>query len=69
MTLTRSRTESGRERQKRNDTHVETLREEYGDRFAAKFRGNMELGNLKERIGLSREASLDDVLRHYGMRR
>ena len=66
--LTRGRTESGRERKKRNDTLVETLQGEYGERFAPRFSGAMELGTLKERIGLSPGASLDDVLRHYGLK-
>lgn len=66
--LTRGRTEAGRERKKRNDTLVGTLQDEYGERFAPRFSPTMELGTLKVRIGLSLEASLDDVLRHYGIR-
>jgi hypothetical protein len=67
--LTRERTESGRERRKRNDTMVGTLQDKYGERLAPQFSIRMELGTLKERIGLSLEDSLDDVLRHYGIRK
>ena len=66
--LARGRTESGRKRKKRNDTLVETLQDEYGKRFAPRFSGAMELGTLKVRIGLSSEASLDDVLRHHKLK-
>lgn len=69
MTLNRSRTKSGREREKRNDTQINTLRGEYGERFARGFRGDTELGTLKKQIGLPAHASLDDVLRHYHLRR
>ena len=66
--LARGRTESGRKRKKRNDTLVETLQDECGKRFAPRFSGAMELGTLKVRIGLSSEASLDDVLRHHKLK-
>jgi hypothetical protein len=66
--LTRGRTQSGREWKKRNDTLVRTLQGEYGERFAPRFSGRMELGTLKVRIGLSPKASLDEVLKHYGLK-
>ncbi len=67
--MSRSRTESGEYREKRNDTLVSTLRGEYGARFAPEVRGNMTLGSLKERLGLQLTDSLDDVLRYYRIRR
>ena len=66
--LTRERSESGRERRKRNDTLVGTLQDEYGERLAPQFSIRMELGTLEELIGPSLEDSLDDVLRHFGIR-
>jgi hypothetical protein len=69
MSLIRSRNNDGRERRKRNDTRVDTLQEEYGERFAPGVRGNKELGNLKSDLDLEPDASLDDVLRHYKIRK
>lgn len=69
MSLNRHRDRDGTEERKRNDTLVRTLRDEYGERFAPEFRTDMELGTLKERLGLEHDASLNDVLRHYGLKR
>lgn len=68
MRLSRHRDRTGQEERRRNDNRVDTLREKYGARFAPEVRGDMLLGTLKERIGLSRGASLNDVLRHYRIR-
>lgn len=65
----RHQDKSGQVERKKNNTRVDTLREEYGERFAPKFRGDMHLGTLKERIGLSEDASLNDVLRHYRIKK
>jgi hypothetical protein len=65
MPLNRHRDASGQEERKRNDTLVETLRAEYGEKFAPRFSEKMKLGTLKERLGLPLDASLNDVLRHF----
>jgi hypothetical protein len=44
---------------------VETLREEYGERFAPGVRSDAKLGTVKERENAS---TLDDLLRKYGIR-
>jgi hypothetical protein len=67
--LNRARTKLGREREKRNDTLVGTLQDEYGARFAPTRSPRMELGTLKEKLRLDETASLDDVLRHYKIRK
>jgi hypothetical protein len=69
MTLNRHRDQDGTEERKRNDTLVRTLRNEYGEEFAPEVRSDMELGTLKDRLGLERDASLNDVLRHYRLKR
>ena len=68
MALKRHRDSSGREERKRNDTYVRTLREEYGDRFAPRVPATTELGSLKKRLGLPSDASLNQVLRRYGIK-
>lgn len=45
----RCRDENGEIRRKRSDTLVGTLREEYGDDFAAGVRSDATLGTLLER--------------------
>jgi hypothetical protein len=65
MRLNRHRDATGQEERKRNDTLVGTLRAEYGEKFAPKFSEAMQLGTLKERLGLPLDASLNDVLRHF----
>jgi len=47
----RCRDENGEIRRKRSDTLVGTLREEYGDDFAAGVRSDATLGTLLERTG------------------
>jgi hypothetical protein len=69
MPLNRHRDATGQEERKRNDTLVGTLRAEYGEKFAPKFSEKMELGTLKERLGLPLDASLNDVLRHFKIRK
>jgi hypothetical protein len=69
MALNRHRDQDGTEERKRNDTLVRTLRNEYGEEFAPEVRSDMELGTLKDRLGLESDASLNDVLRHYGLRK
>ena len=69
MTLNRHRDKDGTEERKRNDTLIRTLREEYGDAFAPDFRSDMQLGTLKDRLGLDSDASLNDVLRQYGIKK
>lgn len=62
----RMRDSDGEIREKRADTLVRTLRDEYGPKFAPDVRSNTKLGSLKERIGAER---LNDVLKHYGIKR
>jgi hypothetical protein len=70
MTLDdRHQDKDGEIERKKNNTRLDTLRDEYGDRLAPKFRGDMHLGTLKERLGLPEDASLNDVLRHYHIKK
>ena len=69
MTLTRHRDKNGEEERKRNDTLVGTLQGEYGPKFAPEYSGRMQLGTLKDRLGMEDNASLNDVLRHYGIKK
>jgi hypothetical protein len=69
MTLNRHRDKDGTEERKRNDTLVRTLRNEYGEELASEFRSDMQLGTLKARLGLESDATLNDVLRHYDLRK
>ena len=69
MVLNRHRDRSGQEERKRNDTLVRTLREEYGEGFAPDVRETMELGTLKRRLGLPLDASLNEVLRVFRIKR
>jgi hypothetical protein len=68
VALKRHRDTSGREERKRNDTFVRTLRGEYGAKFAPRVGDRTELGTLKKRLGLPRDASLNQVLRRYGIK-
>jgi hypothetical protein len=61
----RSRDKDGTIREKRSDTKVETLREEYGERFAPGVRSDAKLGTVKER---ENAPSLDALLRRYGIK-
>ena len=61
----RGRDKDGTIREKRSDTKVETLREEYGERFAPGVRSDAKLGTVKERENAT---SLDDLLRKYGIK-
>ncbi len=69
MTFTRGRTESGREREKRNDTHVKTLRDTYGAKFAPGAHDTTPLGSIKKGLGLEPHDSLDDVLKEFGIKK
>jgi hypothetical protein len=51
---------NGQIRQKRNDTHVETLRKTYGDDFAAGIRSDAHLKTVLERAGVD---TLDQYLK------
>jgi hypothetical protein len=65
--MPRTRRVDGEYREKRSDTLVGTLREEYGPRFAPRTPDEKTLGELKEALGMEK-GSLDDVLRHYKIR-
>ena len=67
--MKRHRDISGREERKRNDTFVRTLRVEYGGRFAPKARETTSLGSVKQSLGLTPDASLNDVLKRYGIKK
>ena len=69
MKMKRHRDESGREERKRNDTHVRTLREEYGEKFAPKSREKATLLTVKKNLGMKPDASLNDVLKRYGIKK
>ena len=56
----RMRDQDGEIRKKRSDTLVRTLREEYGEHFAAGYRANARLGTVLKKEGLE---SLDQLLR------
>lgn len=57
----RSRDEDGQTRAKNSNTRVDTLRETYGDEFAAGIRGDAHLSTLLARTGCS---SLSEYLRN-----
>ena len=70
MTLdNRHQDKSGQIERKKNSTRVDSLREEYGEGFAPKFRGDMHFGTLKGRLRLPKEASLNEVLKHYKIKK
>jgi len=56
----RCRDEDGTIRRKRSDTHVGTLRREYGEDFAAGIRSDATLGAVLDRAGIE---SLSEYLR------
>jgi hypothetical protein len=56
----RCRDEDGTIRRKRSDTQIGTLRQEYGDDFAAGMRSDATLGTLLDRTGAE---SLTEYLR------
>ena len=57
----RHRDQNGEIRHKNGNTRVDTLRETYGDAFAAEFRGDMKLETLLHRTG---SKSLSDYLKN-----
>lgn len=56
----RCRDEDGRIRRKRSDTHVGSLRREYGEDFAAGIRSDAMLGTVLKKSGVE---SLSQYLR------
>jgi hypothetical protein len=56
----RHRDANGQIRHKNGNTHVDTLRETYGDNFAKGYRGDMKLETLPERTS---SASLRNYLK------
>ena len=56
----RMRDQNGEIRQKRSDTHVGTLRQIYGEDFAAGIRADAHLGTVLERAGVE---TLDQYLK------
>ena len=57
----RMRDADGEIRRKRSDTLVRTLRDEYGEGVAARYRGDAKLGTVLKKEGLE---SLDDLIKH-----
>ena len=57
----RHRDENGQIREKNGNTRIDTLRETYGDDFAAGLRGDAHLSTLLDRTDSS---SLSDYLRN-----
>ena len=49
----RQRDENGQIREKRGDTLVRTLRQEYGDGFASGYRSDTKLETVRENTGKS----------------
>ena len=49
----RQRDGNGEIREKRSDTRVETLRQEYGPDFASGYRSDAHLGTVREETGKS----------------
>jgi hypothetical protein len=64
--MTVTATATGRPREKNGKTRIDTLRETYGDDFAAGLRGDAYLRTLLDRTGSS---SLSDYLRNKNKRR
>ena len=56
----RQRDQDGQIRHKRSDTKVETLRKEYGDKFAPGYRSDATLGTVLKKEGLD---TLDQLLK------
>jgi hypothetical protein len=56
----RMRDRDGEIRRKRSDTHVDTLRKEYGEGFAPGYRPDTKLGTVLKREGVE---SLDELLK------
>jgi len=61
----RCRDADGEIRQKRDDTHVGTLRHTYGPGFAPGYRADAHLGTVLEEAGAS---SLSEYLKQNGKR-
>ncbi|MGA3334504.1 MAG: hypothetical protein ABSC62_10120 [Terracidiphilus sp.] len=69
MALNRHVDVSGEQERKHKNTLVRTLREKYGEKFAPEFSALMQLGTLQTRLGLPEDSSLNDVLRHYKIKK
>jgi len=52
---------AGQIREKRSDTKVETLRNEYGPTFAPDFRSDAHLGTVREQTGKSLHQLVRDM--------
>jgi len=59
----RSRNKGGELREKRGDTHIITIRKEYGENDAQGMRGDAHLHTAIEKAGVT---SLDGLLRKQG---
>lgn len=59
----RHRDNNGQTREKNGNTRIDTLRQTYGDDFAAGMRGDAHLRTLLDRTG---STSLSDFLRQSG---
>jgi len=57
----RQRDQDGQIRQKRSDTKVATLREEYGQNFAKGFRSDAHLGSVRDATGKSLHELVKDM--------
>lgn len=57
----RQRDQDSQIRQKRSDTKVATLREEYGQNFAKGFRSDAQLGTVRDTTGKSLHELVKDM--------
>ena len=57
----RQRDQDGQIHQKRSDTKVETLRQEYGSDFAKGFRSDAQLGTVRDATGKSLHDLIKDT--------
>jgi len=61
MTLPRTR--------KHDNTRVKKIRKKYGENFAPGIRSDAKFSTVKEKEGLPADASLNDALRHFGLKK
>jgi hypothetical protein len=54
---------------KHDNTLVKTVRKDYGEEFAPGTRSDAKLSTVKRNEGLPSDASLNDLLRHFGMKK
>jgi len=55
----------GLKSRKHDNTLVKTVRNQYGEEFAAGTREDARLSTVKRKEGLPSDASLNDLLRHF----